>query len=146
VSPHLPSGPLSRVSSALALTLATAAVAAEPGTARFTFATQTLQVPAGFTAELVAGPPLVNRPISIAFDERGRLYATDSSGLSERAPVQFEKKPHRIVRLEDTDGDGRFDRSVVFAPPLETDRHRRRRRRGRAGRVVRRPDADRLRQ
>ncbi|MBL9209133.1 MAG: HEAT repeat domain-containing protein [Opitutaceae bacterium] len=102
----------------LALALAPAAVTAlgaEPSPARFTFPTQTLTVPAGFTVELVAGPPMVNRPISIAYDERGRLYATDSSGLSERAPVQFEKKPHRIVRLEDTDGDGRFDRSVVFA-------------------------------
>ncbi len=102
-------------SSALALVLAPIAAVAAAPEARFTFPTQTLTVPAGFTVELVAAPPLVNRPISIAFDEQGRLYATDSSGLSERAPVQFEKKPHRIVRLEDTDGDGRFDRSVVFA-------------------------------
>ncbi len=90
-----------------------AASASEP--ASFKFATQTLTVPAGFTVELVAGPPLVNRPISIAFDDQGRLYATDSSGLSERAPKQFEEKPHRVVRLEDTDGDGRFERSTVFA-------------------------------
>ena len=109
----LPPAPFLRF--AFGLALLSAAQAAEPGTARFTFAGQTLQVPAGFTVELVAGPPLVNRPISIAYDDLGRLYATDSSGLSERANVQLEKKPHRIVRLEDTDGDGRFDRSVVFA-------------------------------
>ena len=93
---------------------------AETGTAgapraHFKFATQTLSVPAGFTVEQVAAPPLVNRPISIAFDPLGRLYATDSSGLSERADKQFAQKPHRIVRLEDADGDGRFERSVVFA-------------------------------
>ena len=82
------------------------------------FAGQTLTVPAGFTIELVAGPPLVNRPISIAFDEQGRLYATDSSGLSDRAPKQFEEKPHRVVRLEDSDGDGRFEKSVVFADKM----------------------------
>jgi putative membrane-bound dehydrogenase-like protein len=93
----------------------TAGFAADPATASFSFPKQTLTVPAGFTVELVAGPPVVNRPISIAFDEAGRLYATDSSGLSERAPRQFEEKPHRVVRLEDTDGDGRFDRSTVFA-------------------------------
>jgi putative membrane-bound dehydrogenase-like protein len=81
----------------------------------FTFAHQTLTVPPGFTVELVAGPPLVDRPISIAFDEQGRLYATDSSGLSDRAPKQFEEKPHRVVRLEDADGDGRFEKSSVFA-------------------------------
>ena len=87
-------------------------------TASFKFATQTLTVPAGFTVELVAGPPMVNRPISIAFDEEGRLYATDSSGLSDRAPVQFEQKPHRVVRLEDANGDGRFEKSTVFAEKM----------------------------
>ncbi|MFM9081111.1 MAG: PVC-type heme-binding CxxCH protein, partial [Opitutaceae bacterium] len=83
--------------------------------ASFKFEQQTLTVPEGFTVELVAGPPLVNRPISIAFDEAGRLYATDSSGLSERAQKQFEEKPHRVVRLEDADGDGRFERATEFA-------------------------------
>jgi glucose/arabinose dehydrogenase len=84
-------------------------------TTSFAFATQTLTVPAGFTVELVAGPPLVNRPISIAFDPTGRLYATDSSGLSDKAAKQFELKPHRVVQLEDADGDGRYERSSVFA-------------------------------
>ena len=83
--------------------------------ASFKFPTQTLTVPDGFSIELVAAPPMVNRPISIAYDPQGRLYATDSSGLSERADKQMEQKPHRIVRLEDTDGDGRFDQSTVFA-------------------------------
>jgi putative membrane-bound dehydrogenase-like protein len=93
----------------------TAPASAPPRTVQFKFPTQTLSVPEGFTVELVAGPPLVNRPISIAFDDRGRLYATDSSGLSERADKQFELKPHRIVRLQDTQGDGRFDRATTFA-------------------------------
>ena len=88
---------------------------AEAQTASFKFAAQTLTVPAGFTVELVAAPPRVNRPISIAFDDEGRLYVTDSSGLSERADKQFAEKPHRIVRLEDRDGDGRFETSTVFA-------------------------------
>ena len=94
---------------------AAAAETPAPKTASFKFATQTLTVPAGFTVEQVAGPSLVNRPISIAFDEQGRLYATDSSGLSDRAPIQFEQKPHRVVRLEDANGYGRFEKSTVFA-------------------------------
>ena len=92
-----------------------AAPTAAPARVAFKFATQTLSVPAGFTVELVAGSPAVDRPISVAFDEQGRLYVTDSSGLSERAPIQFEQKPHRVVRLEDRDGDGKFERSTVFA-------------------------------
>lgn len=87
-------------------------------TASFQFGTQTLTVPAGFTVELVAGPPLVNRPISVATDPKGRLYATDSSGLSDRAPKQFEEKPHRVVRLEDTNGDGVYDRATTFADKM----------------------------
>jgi hypothetical protein len=57
---------------------ASTAPAIEPAgrTAQFTFPSQTLSVPEGFTVELVAGPPLVNRPISVAFDPQGRLYAT----------------------------------------------------------------------
>jgi putative membrane-bound dehydrogenase-like protein len=74
-----------------------------------------LTVPAGFEVERVAGPPLVNRPIVADFDEEGRLYVADSSGSNDKVEQQLAEKPHRIVRLEDGDGDGRFDRRVVFA-------------------------------
>jgi len=77
-----------------------------------------LTVPPGFIVEQVAGPPLVNRPIVADFDEQGRLYVADSSGSNDRVDKQIVDRPHRIVRLEDTDGDGRFDRSVVFADKM----------------------------
>jgi putative membrane-bound dehydrogenase-like protein len=72
-------------------------------------------IPAGFQLEVVAAPPLVDRPIHATFDDQGRLYVTDSSGTNDKVQIQLEKKPHRILRLEDTDGDGRFDRQTVFA-------------------------------
>jgi putative membrane-bound dehydrogenase-like protein len=72
-------------------------------------------LPAGFDIELVAGPPLVNRPIVADFDEQGRLYVADSSGSNDRVTEQLRTRPHRVVRLEDTDGNGRFDRATVFA-------------------------------
>src|SRR5213083_419286 len=78
----------------------------------------TLTVPPGFQVERAAGPPLVDRPIVADFDEQGRLYVADSSGSNDKVGVQLEKKPHRIVRLEDTDGDGRFDRRTVFADKM----------------------------
>jgi putative membrane-bound dehydrogenase-like protein len=74
-----------------------------------------LTVPPGFEIERVAGPPLVTRPIVADFDERGRLYVADSSGSNEKVDVQLAERTHRIVRLEDRDGDGRYDTSVVFA-------------------------------
>ena len=85
---------------------------AQPGA---TPAAPLLTVPPGFEVERVAGPPLVDRPIVADFDDEGRLYVADSSGSNDKVDKQLADKPHRIVRLEDTDGDGRFDTSVVFA-------------------------------
>ena len=83
--------------------------------AQFKFATQTLTVPDGFDVEQIAGPPLVNRPISGSFDEQGRLYVTDSSGSNDKVEKQEVEKPHRVVRLEGVDAAGRFTKSTVFA-------------------------------
>jgi putative membrane-bound dehydrogenase-like protein len=74
-----------------------------------------LKVPAGYEVVKVAGPPLVDRPVVCCLDDKGRLYVADSSGSNEPPKVQLEKKPHRIVRLEDTDGDGIYDKQTVFA-------------------------------
>ena len=94
----------------------TLALSARP--APFKFSTQTLTVPDGFEVELVGGPPLVERPISAAFDDQGRLYVTDSSGSNEKPDKQLEEKPHRVVRLEDTKGNGHFDKATVFADKM----------------------------
>ncbi len=75
-------------------------------------------LPDGFEIEVAAKSPLVERPITADFDELGRLYVTDSSGSNEPVVKQLANPTHRIVRLEDTDGDGRFDKSVVFADKL----------------------------
>ncbi len=75
----------------------------------------TLSVAPGFSVERVAGPPLVNRPIVADFDDEGRLYVADSSGSNDKVDKQLVDKPHRIVRLEDADADGRFEKSIVFA-------------------------------
>ena len=77
-----------------------------------------LSVAEGFEVERVAGPPLVERPIVADFDEHGRLYIADSSGSNDKVQKQLEERPHRVVRLEDSDQDGRFDKSVVFADKM----------------------------
>jgi putative membrane-bound dehydrogenase-like protein len=78
----------------------------------------TFTLPNDFDIELAAGSPLVDRPIVADFDEEGRLYIADSSGSNEKVVVQVVKKPHRILRLEDTDGDGKFDKRTVFADKM----------------------------
>src|SRR5438128_4200247 len=107
------------IASAFLFLVASSLLVAEPRPPAKTHQVQlnghTFTLPAGFEIELAAGPPLVNRPITADFDEQGRLYVSDSSGSNDPVKVQLEKKPHRILRLEDTDGDGKFDKHTVFA-------------------------------
>jgi putative heme-binding domain-containing protein len=77
-----------------------------------------LAVPAGFEVERVAGPPLVLHPMLASFDDRGRLYVAESAGVNSRGNALLESPPHSIRVLEDSDGDGRFDKSAVFADKL----------------------------
>src|SRR5882672_1715263 len=86
--------------------------------AQFKFPNQTLTVPDGFEVELISNPSLVDRPVSASFDELGRLYVTDSSGSNDKPDKQLAEKLHRIVRLEDSNGDGKFDQTIVFADKM----------------------------
>ena len=73
----------------------------------------TFQLPAGFRIELVAAEPQVVDPISIAFDQRGRLYVVEMRDY----PLSPESLG-RIKLLEDADGDGRFEKATIFADQL----------------------------
>ncbi len=78
----------------------------------------TFTLPKGLTIEVAADASLVPRPIVAALDDKGRLYVCDSSGSNENVQEQLKKKPHRILRLEDRDGDGRYDHAAVFVPRI----------------------------
>ncbi len=86
--------------------------------ATFDFDGLPMTVPDGFLIERIAAPPLVERPVSIDFDEQGRLYVSESSGSNAKLVEQQTDPRHRILRLEDSDGDGIFDRRTVFADRL----------------------------
>ncbi|HLW65752.1 MAG TPA: PVC-type heme-binding CxxCH protein, partial [Gemmataceae bacterium] len=96
----------------------TATLAQERQTHQVELNGQTFTLPAGFTIELAAGPPLMNRPISADFDEEGRLYVTEAPANVSREDVAKQKKLFRVLRLTDSKGDGRFDKSEVFADEL----------------------------
>jgi putative heme-binding domain-containing protein len=74
-----------------------------------------LRVPDGFEVELVAAPPLVEHPMMACFDERGRLFVAEAAGVNLRADELLKDPPNRIRLLEDTNQDGRFDKSTIFA-------------------------------
>jgi putative membrane-bound dehydrogenase-like protein len=74
----------------------------------------TFSVQPGYHLELVAAEPLVADPVAAAFDENGRLYVVEMRGYSEDPDDLLS----RVRMLTDTDGDGRFDESVVFVDHL----------------------------
>jgi putative membrane-bound dehydrogenase-like protein len=82
------------------------------------FAPAPLEVPEGFTAELVAGPPLVTHPMMACFDDAGRLFVAESAGLNLEARDLELVRPNSVRLLTDTDGDRKFDRAVTFADRL----------------------------
>ena len=74
-------------------------------------------LPEGFEIRLFASEPDIKKPITMAWDERGRLW------IAETRDYPNEKRPDeegrdRITICEDTDGDGRADRFTVFADHL----------------------------
>ena len=80
-------------------------------------ALKTFEAVDGFRMELVAHEPLVNDPIAAAFDENGRLYVAEMRGYPYQ-PRADQKPIGRVRLLEDVNGDGRFEKSHVFAENL----------------------------
>jgi len=77
-----------------------------------------LNVPQGYTAELVAGPPLVTHPTMACFDDSGHLYVCNNAGVNLSNTELEEQLPNSIRRLVDADQDGTFDSYTVFADKM----------------------------
>ena len=73
----------------------------------------------GYRIDLVAAEPLVQDPVAIAFDERGRMYVVENRGYPD--PLEGEPRPEpqgAIALLTDADEDGRYDTRTDFATGL----------------------------
>jgi len=77
-------------------------------------AARTMLVPEGFQVTLFAGEPDVQQPIGFCIDDRGRLWVAEAYNY----PTHGTRPGDRIVILEDSDGDGRFDKRTVFYDQL----------------------------
>lgn len=70
-----------------------------------------------FRIELYASEPYVTDPVELVFDENGRAWVAEMRDYPEDPPPGKPARG-RIRRLEDRDGDGRVDRSTIFAEGL----------------------------
>jgi len=94
-----------------------------------------LEVHPEFELSLVAAEPLINKPMNIDWDEKGRLWVTETpeypNGLRQSnvdawkdsgafKPGTYDRKPQdRVSILSDTNGDGIMDKKTVFADEIE---------------------------
>jgi putative membrane-bound dehydrogenase-like protein len=86
----------------------------EPAEAPKTFATRP-----GFRIDLVAAEPLLRSPVAAEFDENGRLFVVEYPEYNQYGSKKSHG--HGCVRLlEDTDGDGKFDKSTVYVDNLDS--------------------------
>ncbi|MBI1249082.1 c-type cytochrome [bacterium] len=74
-----------------------------------------MTVPPGFSVEVVASEPDIVNPVSMTFDEKGRIWITESVEYPRSSPGVGKD---RIKVLEDTNHDGKVDKTTIFAEGL----------------------------
>jgi putative heme-binding domain-containing protein len=77
---------------------------------------RTFLVADGFEVNLFAADPVLAKPIQMNFDPQGRLWVVSSEVYPQIVPGQTAND--KVLVLEDSDGDGRSDRTTVFAEGL----------------------------
>ena len=81
------------------------------------------RLPAGYRLEIVASEPMISEPAAIAWDGNGRMYVAQLETYMQTIDAKDQDKPRsRIMRLEDTDNDGKMDKSSVFVDSLLSPR------------------------
>src|SRR6187455_1521799 len=74
---------------------------------------KTFIVADGMEVNLYAADPLLAKPIQMNFDAQGRLWIASSEVYPQVKPGQ--KATDKILILEDANGDGKAEKTTVFA-------------------------------
>jgi hypothetical protein len=80
-------------------------------------AQKSFHLPPGFEIQLVAAEPDISKPMNLAFDERGRLWMTQSREYPIPVPTNSPGRDE-IKILSDFDESGRARRVTTFADGL----------------------------
>ena len=78
-----------------------------------------IQLDGPYEAQLVAAEPLVLDPVEVTWDEKGRLFVAEMRDYPLGPPKAGDPWMSRVSQLIDEDGDGRMDKSLVFADHLD---------------------------
>ena len=68
----------------------------------------------GFEVKLAAAEPMITQPMAFCWDDRGRMWVAENRDYETRRTGFSNSGDSRILILEDTDGDGKFDKRTVF--------------------------------
>ncbi|WP_372752321.1 c-type cytochrome [Mariniflexile sp.] len=80
---------------------------------------KTFYLPEGYKVELVASEPMIDEPVTIAWDGDGRMYVAEmNTYMQDIDGSGTNRSISKIKLLEDTDGDGKMDKSTVFIDSL----------------------------
>ncbi len=80
---------------------------------------QTFKLAEGYKVELVASEPMIANPVFFEFDADGRIWALEYRGYMRDLDGNGEADPScRMVIMEDTDEDGRADKSITYLDQL----------------------------
>lgn len=80
-------------------------------------AVATMAIPEGFKVDIFAAEPDIAEPIAFCFDDRGRIWVAENFNYRTRREHTSEPVS-RIQILEDTNGDGVFDKKKTFTDTL----------------------------
>ncbi|MGN7988775.1 DUF7133 domain-containing protein [Pedobacter sp. 22226] len=80
---------------------------------------KTIHLQKGYHLELVASEPMIHEPVAIVWDGNGRMYVAEMNTYMQDVDGTGEMKAVcSVKRLEDTNGDGKMDKSVIFIDNL----------------------------
>ncbi|HMJ68330.1 MAG TPA: c-type cytochrome [Cyclobacteriaceae bacterium] len=80
---------------------------------------KTMYVPKGYKIQLVASEPLINEPVTVAWDGNGKMYVAQMMTYMQDIDAGDENAPwSRVSVLEDTNNDGVMDKSTTFVDSL----------------------------
>ncbi len=78
-----------------------------------------IQLDGPYEAQLVAAEPLLQDPVEVTWDEKGRMFVAEMRDYPLGPEKPGDPWLSRVSMLTDADGDGRMDKAVVFADHVD---------------------------